>query len=501
MAAVEDNIREVEWRDLADTILVFVCLNTLYDALMLIWPQDGLFAAFLSAFLVYTIPQLQPNSTDIAMDVLIHISQQLSNSTTPAYSPTEFTVSHSIAVVNMLFFLSLALVLIDAFLAMLVKSWLQEFDRGWRKYAVPKHRAQERERRLQRLERWKLDELVALLPILIQTSLLLFCVGLLVLLFPIHLISAILCSLTVVAGFIFYWFTTCVSIFDRYAPFSSPVSHGLVILTNALRTAWKTFVHKVQQVISSSLFQISRSLSPPEPKESVDHPTWPLPGNSLACSPVLQSNKSIESWEVITHSQSQEIDHQTYVDILERLVTITAQAVENIPVFLELLDQPVKDLTLWPSDVKHWKYILHITSGLLKDSPTLSDPAARTIARTMVFCYDDSKSADEQLSQRLKYHFNHPLPGPTEKKRPLNSLFASYLDYYCGSLSDLHKLTSTIAPLEPSSAADIELFWMVNTFHKSCFTRAFAITHLFNFSHLCSPMFHPQNRAEGPTSR
>ena len=29
MAAVEDNIREVEWRDLADTILVFVCLSTL----------------------------------------------------------------------------------------------------------------------------------------------------------------------------------------------------------------------------------------------------------------------------------------------------------------------------------------------------------------------------------------------------------------------------------------------------------------------------------------
>ena len=31
MAAVEDNIREVEWRDLADTVLVFVCLNTLHD--------------------------------------------------------------------------------------------------------------------------------------------------------------------------------------------------------------------------------------------------------------------------------------------------------------------------------------------------------------------------------------------------------------------------------------------------------------------------------------
>jgi len=31
MAAVDDNIREVEWRDLADTVLVFVCLHTLYD--------------------------------------------------------------------------------------------------------------------------------------------------------------------------------------------------------------------------------------------------------------------------------------------------------------------------------------------------------------------------------------------------------------------------------------------------------------------------------------
>ena len=30
MAAVEDNIREVEWRDLADTVLVFVCPDTLH---------------------------------------------------------------------------------------------------------------------------------------------------------------------------------------------------------------------------------------------------------------------------------------------------------------------------------------------------------------------------------------------------------------------------------------------------------------------------------------
>jgi len=77
MAAVHNNIREVEWRDLANTVLVFVCMHTLYSTYLLIWFQDGLFAAFLSAFLVFLIPQLQPNSIDAAMDVLIHISHQL----------------------------------------------------------------------------------------------------------------------------------------------------------------------------------------------------------------------------------------------------------------------------------------------------------------------------------------------------------------------------------------------------------------------------------------
>src|SRR5258706_3740908 len=98
--------------------------GTLHVANMLIWFQDGLFAAFLSAFLVYLIPQLQANSTDVAMDVLIHISQQLSNSSTPAFKPTAFEVPSNTAAVIILFLLSLALVLLDALLVMLLIGWL-----------------------------------------------------------------------------------------------------------------------------------------------------------------------------------------------------------------------------------------------------------------------------------------------------------------------------------------------------------------------------------------
>src|SRR5258706_5784487 len=267
MAEVEDNIRELEWRDLADTVLVFVCVDTHHDIWLLIWFQDGLFAAFLSAFLVFLIPQLQTSSADVAMDVLIHISQQLSNSTTPAFEPTDFQVSSNAAVVNMLLFLSLALVLIDAFLAMLVKGWLQEFDRGWRKYTVAHLRAQERERRLQELESWKLHDLVALLPILIQWSLLLFSIGILVLIFPLHLPSAIVCLLAFVSVVGFYVFTTGVSIVNNYAPFSSLVSR---LLARGFAMLHTLITHIAKRIVSVISFHNRPPLPTPGHKGGTD---------------------------------------------------------------------------------------------------------------------------------------------------------------------------------------------------------------------------------------
>ena len=270
------------------------------------------------------------------MDVLIHISRQLSNSTTLAYTPTEFTVSPSIATVNVLFFLSLALVLIDAFLAMLVKSWLQEFDRGWRKYSVANLRAQEREQRLQGFERWKLAELVGLLPVLIQVSLLLFCIGLVVLLFPIHSISAIFSLVALLAGLSFYVFTTCVPIFDAYAPFSSPVSRGLISVINALRTTWITFACNIKGLISRVSSYSSHPVSPREHEPTAKHSTQPLTGwGEVALLPLDRDNKAVKKREAITQSQTQ-IDYPTYASILERLVTTTPEVVENIPVFLDV---------------------------------------------------------------------------------------------------------------------------------------------------------------------
>ena len=468
MAAVEDNIREVEWRDLADTVLVFVCIDTQHGVWLLIWFQDGLFAAFLSAFLVFLIPQLQTNSTDVAMDVLIHISQQLSNSTTPAFEPAAFQVSPNAAAVNMLFFLSLALVLIDAFLAMLVKGWLQEFDRGWRTYTVAHLRAQERERRLKELERWKLHELVALLPILIQGSLLLFCIGLLVLIFPLHQPSGILCSLLFVSVVGFYGLTTYVSIINNYAPFSSPVSRLLARGLAMLQTWHIPITHNTRRIISAISFHKRPTLSPHGRRVDADASeeiTQPLPSNNGMAKSVQPHNPdNAEKSKMVPRSHSG-IDPQMHVHVLERLVTTTDEVVENIPIFLELLDQPVKYPTLRPLNLEKWKELLHITLRLLGDQSSLPVSAACTLARTMMICYDH-ETPDEQLSLTLEHHLGSRDADNRRPRKRLNVLFSSYLLHWLGSPS-WSDLWRTIAFLEPGDAADAELLWMVNTFHRT----------------------------------
>jgi len=469
MAALDDTIREIEWRDLADTVLVFVCLDTLYSTCLLTWSQDGLFAAFLSAFLVFLIPQLQPNSGDVAMDVLIHISQQLSNSTTPAFEPTGFQVSSYAAAVNVLFFLSLAFVLLDAFLAMLVKGWLQEFDRGWRKFTVAHLRAQERERRLQELERWKLPELVALLPILIQGSLLLFCIGLLVLIFPLHMPSAILSTLAFLFGFGFYGLTTYVSIVNSYAPFSSPVSR-LLARGPAVLQSWSLAITRNARRIASAIITFyNRPPLPPQDQQADADPSHQsvqsLPLNSeLAKPPELHHAGDAEKSNTLPRSRS-DIDPQMHVHVLERLVTTTAEAVENIPIFLELLDQPVKDPTLRPFNVDKWRELLHMTLGLLRDQSTFPASAACTLARTMMICYN-RETPDRQLCLTLQHYLRSRETDDRRPRLPLNILFSSYILFWLGD-SPLYDICRTIVLLEPSDAADAELLWMVNTFHRT----------------------------------
>jgi len=438
---MEDDTRDVEWGDLADVVLVFVCIPTLDDTRLLTRPQDGLFAAVISAFLIFISPKLQPNSNDIQLDVLIHISRQLGNSTIPAYTPTEFTLTANAFWAAILMFTSLVFIMVDAILAMLIKMWLRELGRELRRITVADHRAMERERRMQGLKRWKLDKALPLIPLLVLISIVLFFCGIMVDDLTIYLPSAIMDSILLGILVTAFLFTIFVPIFDPYAPFS----------------------HMVSSFVTGS-----RVLLPQEHQSNADPPrsTAPPPPGSNRVSAAAQPkvNQGAGMKEVVPHARSQEVS-QTHVAVLERLIKTTAEGVESIPIFLELFDQPVKHPTLQPNNIAEWKRLLGITLRLLGDPSTFSESVACTIARTVIVCHD-GEAVDQRLYEKLRQCFDNRGSDIIGTGLPPNSLFPSYFHIFFNDHESGVGLCRTIAHLDPSSAVDAELFWMMNALNR-----------------------------------
>ena len=161
---------------------------------------------------------------DIIQDVLIYQTQMMRNSSLGPYVPVDFSPPEYIVVVNALFYASLGVMLLAAFIAMLIKSWVREFDRGLQAMSLPEQRAKTREFRYLGMERWKLPEMVGILPSLIQISLLLFFIGLIVFLFQISKPAFGVTTAIFGIGILYYSITTSISVFVTSSPFHSPLS-------------------------------------------------------------------------------------------------------------------------------------------------------------------------------------------------------------------------------------------------------------------------------------
>ena len=189
--------------------------------------QAALFAGFLSSFLIELLRRLEQDPMDVIRDVLIYQTQMIRNSTLEPYVPPEFSPPEHIVIVNALFYASLGVMILAAFIAMLIKSWVREFDRGLRAMSLPEQRAKTREFRYLGLERWKLPEMVGVLPLLIQISLLLFSIGLILFLFHISMPSFGVTTAIFGIGILYYAMTTSISVFVTSSPFHSPLSRTL----------------------------------------------------------------------------------------------------------------------------------------------------------------------------------------------------------------------------------------------------------------------------------
>jgi len=317
LAAAVDKTREREWVEALDTILVFT----------------GLFAAFLSAFIVDAMQNLQEDPTDVLKNTMLHLSLQLHNSSVGAFVPEPFTVPHSVAAVNILYFASLSLVIVTAFVAMMVKSWVREFDRDWAHVTDAQKRGTGREARMEGLLRYHLPQIVSILPFLIYISLFLFSTGLIVSLITIHIPSACVALILLLCGSIIYSITTFISMFDPNAPFSSPFSRFLHPYARQAHAAWVLFLSAWSENKGS------------EPEQRFFRSSAvALNGNNLQRHLALKAEND---------------ETKIYVGGLNRLLDGTVETQTHIPIFRSLLLEFSSRGMMMPNP-RRWHPVLHL---------------------------------------------------------------------------------------------------------------------------------------------
>ncbi|KAK1219673.1 hypothetical protein PQX77_017624 [Marasmius sp. AFHP31] len=183
------------WKEDIDTLLVFA----------------GLFSAVVTAFTIESYQWLQEASEDTTVALLKQISQQMNGTSVP--ESDTFAVSSSDVAINVLWFLSLIIALVDALFALLCKQWLREHRRHTHT-RTPSEALALRWLRHQSLEKWRVPAILASLPILLELSLFLFLAGLLELLRTRHPVPFSIATIVVVFAAVFYFGTTIIPAID-----------------------------------------------------------------------------------------------------------------------------------------------------------------------------------------------------------------------------------------------------------------------------------------------
>ncbi|KAK1218331.1 hypothetical protein PQX77_018973 [Marasmius sp. AFHP31] len=183
------------WKEDIDTLLVFA----------------GLFSAVVTAFTIESYQWLQEAPEDTTVVLLKQISQQMNGTSVP--ESHTFAVSSSDVAINILWFLSLIIALIDALFALLCKQWLREHRRHTHT-RTPSEALALRWLRHQSLEKWRVPAILASLPMLLELALFLFLAGLLELLRMRHPVPFSIATAVVAFASVFYFGTTIIPAID-----------------------------------------------------------------------------------------------------------------------------------------------------------------------------------------------------------------------------------------------------------------------------------------------
>ncbi|KAJ7657691.1 hypothetical protein DFH06DRAFT_930067, partial [Mycena polygramma] len=218
---------------------VYVSEADKYDkALVESWKSDmdgllifaALFSAILAAFLIESYKTLNSDSGDLTVQLLTQIFERLEasangSSPNPPLPSTSFTPAATSLACNALWFISLGLSLACALIATLVQQWAREFIHKADMRSAPVIRAHIFSYLYYGMKRFHMHTVVEVIPLLLHTSLVLFC-GLVAFLIPVNIGMAAIASVILFAVAAVYSAFTFLPLRYLDCPYRTPLSGG-----------------------------------------------------------------------------------------------------------------------------------------------------------------------------------------------------------------------------------------------------------------------------------
>jgi hypothetical protein len=235
-----------DYQEEIDTLLVFVRHphHVFIIRLIILVLQAGLFSAVLTAFVVESYQSLQEDYTKTSVDLLRQISQQLANSSLPAApNSSQFQVQRSDVRVNVCWFVSLLLSLVVALFGIFLKQWMRSYIK-WTDVTPDQEAVAVRQFRYRSLETWRIAAILALLPTLLQLSVIVFLSGLLVFLSSLDRTVAIVMIVLTSIAFFLVAAVTFVPVLSWTCPYRAPLSE-VVALSLWRVTGWLKLIGRV----------------------------------------------------------------------------------------------------------------------------------------------------------------------------------------------------------------------------------------------------------------
>jgi hypothetical protein len=162
------------------------------------------------------------------VDIMINMNRQLANGTFAPYTPPPFKPPTWAIAVNCLLFTSMCISIVAALTAAIALQWVEAYDLNLdttdtRRKAIRRHF------RYTGVQKWRMGEIIAFLPVLLYFSGWLLFAGLAVWMYQVHKAVAqpILASGIFIVAF--YLLATMSEVFFIQSPFRTPVGQGIVL--------------------------------------------------------------------------------------------------------------------------------------------------------------------------------------------------------------------------------------------------------------------------------